>query len=148
MVSQVPQIRWTFYRNDVLAFQIKVPAAWQVRPNDKAVGFTSPARGAFHAAIGVLRSAEPNLTIEQAARKEFESEGSPGDWQQSYARVGGMRAIKIVKDTTNKPNTKMVEYYIEGPSGAYLLQCIGPQDHWALYSPLFATMLNTFQFLN
>jgi len=148
MVSQVPKIRWIYYRNDLLAFQIKVPAAWLVHPTDKAVGFKSPAKGALHAAIGILRSAEPQLTIEQAAQKEFEAEGNPGDWQQSYAQVGGMRAIKIIKNITTKPNTKMVEYYVTGPSGAYLLQCIGPQDHWALYSPLFATMLKTFQFLN
>lgn len=147
MVSQVPRIRWISYRNDLLAFQINVPAAWRVRPSDKAVGFTSPARGALHAAIGVLRSAEPNMTIEEAAQKEFESEGEPGDWQQTYARVDGMPAIKIIKNKTTKPNTKMVEYYVAGPSGAYLLQCIGPRNHWALYADLFARMLKTFRFL-
>jgi hypothetical protein len=148
MIAQGAGIRWVSYQSAPLAFQIKVPKAWQVRPSAKAVGFTSPARGDSRAAIGVLRSADRHSTIEQAVQKEFELEGQPEDWQQSYARVGGMQAVKIVKNAAVQPNLKIVEYYVQGPHGPYILQCVGPRDRWNLYAPLFATMLKTFRFTN
>ncbi len=139
-----PQIRWTAYRSSRLFVQVKVPAAWKMKYNNKAIGFTSPGAGPLHAGIGIMKSHYPTLTIEQRADREFRLEGKPKDWAQSYSTVGGMRAMKIVRNT--KHNQRVIEYYVETPHGPYVVQCMGPRDRWNLYVPLFAQILKTVKF--
>jgi hypothetical protein len=144
--AEVPKTKWSVYRSNMLMVQVQVPSAWEARKTDKALAFTSPTVGDQRAAFGVLKSAE-GLTIEQAADKEFEMMGKPSHWTRGYARLAGRRALKIVGATPDKPDTMRIEYYVEAPSGIYLVQCIAPRDSWSLYSPLFTKILEKFQFL-
>jgi hypothetical protein len=146
--AEAPKTKWSVYRSNKLMVQVQVPSAWEARKTDKALAFTSPTIGEQRAAFGVLKSAEQNLTIEQAAEKEFEMMGKPADWTRGYARLAGRRAMKIVGATPDKPDTMRIEYYVEAPNGIYLVQCIAPRDAWTLYSPLFQRILEKFKFLD
>jgi hypothetical protein len=138
-------VRWVPYHHETLGFETRVPVGWHVRKTSKMVGFTSP--GDSKAALGVMRSADKSATIEQFADSQFEKEGRPADWVRSPAQVAGMRAMKIVGHPSGKPDMKMVQYYVEGPNGTYLIQCLAPESQWSRYSPYFSTMIGKLQFL-
>jgi len=144
--SKAPQAKWLPYHSEALQFALKYPAAWSVREKENAVAFNSPQTASSHAAMGILKSSQKDLTIDQAADSEAQEAGNPKDWIRTPARVDGRRAIKIVSPRKQDPQSRRVEYYVEGAEGYYLIQCLAPQNEWATYSPLFTTMITTFHF--
>jgi len=138
-------LSWVPYQSAALKFQLKVPATWKLFETEQAVAFKGPGKSAQRPAIGILRSRQKGLTIEQAADKEFEQAGHPVNWTRSHAYFAGWRALKVVG--TSQKSLRLVEYYVEAPEGYYLVQCIGPKNQWASFSRVFTRIIDSFQFL-
>jgi hypothetical protein len=136
------KMRWAAYKSQVLNLQVSVPADWMPVKIPNALAFRYEDLAGSTAAIGILKSGHASESIDQAADEEFKVEGSPADWQRSAARVGGMRAIKIIGLDPKNPDHKMVHYYVEAPLGTYLIQCQASKDRWVTFGPLFANILN------
>jgi hypothetical protein len=141
--SKQPKVRWATYRSRVLGVQVAVPAAWVAKKSPKALGFVTPGPAEERAAVGIMKSGK--ATIEEAADQQLLESGA--SWSKSEARVSGYRAIKVIGPAKDDASRKIVQYYIEGPKGTYLVQCMAPVHTWHLYSPLFNSMLTKFQFL-
>lgn len=138
--------KWIPYQNATLGFQVKLPATWVTKETAKAVAFRDTGDDNWHAAFGVLKSSDKDVTIEEAAQRQ-ETKEQAKDWIRSAASVAGHRAVKIVGTPTKNPGLKMVEYYVEADNGYLLIQCLAIKEGWPVYAPVFATMLRTFSFL-
>ncbi len=139
-------IRWTSYRNDLLGVQLRVPAAWKVKRTDQAVAFTSLTGGNNRVAFGVMKSQEA-LSLEETAQQFLMQEMNSGEWHCSKARLARYRAVKISGFSSENPERRVVHYFVEGPQGIYLVQCMGNRRLWSAYEPLFSSILNQFQFI-
>lgn len=139
-------VKYVPYQNQDLGFGVKVPSDWLLKVTPKAVGFTGPGDGDERPAVGILKSSVTDTTIVDAANKEYKQKHKPSDWKQMSATLAGSAAIKIV---TSQNGKKQLEYYVNNPSGSgyYLIFCIAPEDRWAMYNDIFATILRTFHFL-
>jgi hypothetical protein len=141
--EKTPKVRWATYRSRVLGVQVSVPSAWVAKKSPKALGFVTPGPAQERAAVGIMKSAKSS--IEEAADQQMRESGA--SWSKSSSRVAGHRAIKVVGPAKDDPSRKIVQYYIDGPQGAYLVQCMAPAQTWHLYSPLFNSMLARMRFL-
>lgn len=142
-----PAVRWTAYENGQMRITMRVPAAWEKREGDQAVGFSNPVAEASRAAVGIMKSRQSDVPIEEAVRQHYENEGRPAQWKQTNTRVADCRAIKVVSVNKEHPDHRVVYYYVEGPLGAYLISCFAPQKQWSTYSPLFTSILKQLRFI-
>jgi hypothetical protein len=142
-----PKIRWTTYKSNLLSLRVSVPAEWTPVKIPKALAFRYEDQAGGTAGVGIMKSDQSGQSIEEAADHQFQNEGSPPDWVRSPARVGGMRAIKIVGLDPKNPDRKIVHYYIEAPLGTYLIQCQASSHRWSTFGPLFAAILTKLTFL-
>jgi hypothetical protein len=134
------------YRNEDLHFQIKVPKRWIELKSTSMVGFRSRKSGPS-ASIGILRDTRKGMPIEQAARKDYKARSRPKDWQQNLVKINGRRALKVQATLDPNRTRRLLMYYIEGPEGFYLIECLAPADQWPSQEPLFKTMVKSFDIL-
>jgi len=146
-------IRLRFYRNLGLTFRIDVPDTWFVKPLDSFVSFTAPSTEA-RAELIVFRVPEKNMTIDQAVDRLFSTKTeNPAESIRSAARLGGRRAIKLQKTTSNQSGlnvvrgSRSISYYVEAPVGYYVVLIQAPWEQWAVFYPLFSQILSSIQFL-
>src|SRR5207245_2197121 len=101
-----PKVRWAAYKSNALSLQVSVPADWTPAKIPNALAFRYNDLAGGTAGIGIMRSSQNRMSIEEAADKEFTQEGRPSDWVRTPARVSGMRAIKMVGTSHKNPDQK------------------------------------------
>jgi hypothetical protein len=144
--AHAAKARWVSFKSNVLNIQVSVPDDWKPVKVPKALAFRADDLTGGTAAMGILKSDQPGK-IEDLADQQFEHDGKPADWVRGNAKIGGMRAIKIVGLLPNNPERKMVHYFIETPNGNYLVQCQATADRWSVFGPTFTTILSKLTFL-
>jgi hypothetical protein len=140
--------RWTTYKSNVLALQVSVPSDWTPAKTQKALAFRYDDQAGGTAGVGFLKSTKRGLSIQRQADQEFQREGSAAGWKRSSAVVAGMPAIKMTGTSHVDPTHKLIHYFVQTPSGVYLIQCQGSADRWTEFGPIFATILSKLKFLS
>ncbi len=138
---------WMAYKSNLLNLQVAVPSDWAPVKKPHALAFRYEDLVGGTAAIGFLKSRERGKTIEASVEEEYQREGRPAGWQNSPARIAGMRAIKIVGYSGKNRERKIVHYYVQTPKGIYLIQCQATRDTWKTISPIFTTILTKIRFI-
>lgn len=97
--------------------------------------------------MGIMRSSQKKLTIEKAAREEFKVEKQPPEWEQTLTTIDHQPAIRVTAPSKDNPAMQRLDYYVEGPSGVYFVQCVAPRDQWPHYGPVFSLMIANLHFI-
>jgi hypothetical protein len=142
-----PAARWSSYHDDNLKVAIQVPAAWKAKKTSQVMGFTSPVVGNGHAGVGIMKSQNIQMALNDAVQQQYETEGRPAFWKRSDTLVGGQPAVRILFAPKTQSDRWVAQYFVQGPEGPYLLQCMAPRAEWAHYYPVFSTILQRVHFL-
>jgi hypothetical protein len=140
--------KWTTYKSNVLGLQVSVPSDWSPAKTQKALAFRYDDQTGGTAGVGFLKSSKPGVSIQSQADQEFKREGSSAAWKRSSAVVAGMPAIKMTGVSRVDPTHKLIHYFVQTPSGVYLIQCQGSADRWTEFGPVFSTILAKLKFLS
>jgi hypothetical protein len=142
-----PEARWSSYHDDNLRVAIQVPVAWKLKKTSQVMGFTSPTVGSAHAGVGILKSQNAQMTLNDAVQQQYETEGRPAFWKRTDTLVGGQPAVRILFAPQKQSDQWVAQYFVQGPEGPYLLQCMAPRAEWSHYYPLFTSILQRVHFL-
>jgi hypothetical protein len=137
---------WKVYTSEDLHVKLQVPKSWTAKSGPGMVGFRQKVRN-VEGGFGILRSQRPNESIEEAAKMQFKHQGNPGNWTQSTARIGGQRAIKVITTADSAGDKRLVQYYVETPSGNYIIQCLASYNAWSQYNQVFQKMIGSLSFI-
>jgi hypothetical protein len=135
--------KWRVYRNKEWAFQVEIPATWNVHesPNSFGVDFAPPRRTGQYR-LSMHKSLATNSVIEQGAKGKLSSKDEMG-YVFSETRIDGHRAFRAENSSRY---AKQIDYYVSVPSGYYGLLTTVNNNDWAKFQPILSKILQTLKF--